>query len=118
MTLFLLGLLFGVAVGALGSGVLARARLLSRLARPSIRSLAGGPYRHQLDVVQDAPKKVYCKDCEHFKTGGGYVNDRCLFGRVAEDSVKGVHRKTRSVSANKNFDCEDWRSDEDEETTS
>lgn len=37
MTLFLLGLLFGVAVGALGAGALARARLLSRLARPSIR---------------------------------------------------------------------------------
>ncbi|GMV17994.1 MAG: hypothetical protein AMXMBFR56_62180 [Polyangiaceae bacterium] len=110
MTLFLLGLLFGVAVGALGASALARARLLSRLARPSIRSLAGGPYRHQLDVVQDAPRKVYCKDCKHFldRHDGPHLVDRCVLGDETEDPVKGVYRKTRDFAANKNYDCKDW----------
>ncbi len=112
MTLFLLGLLFGVAVGALGSGVLARARLLSRLARPSIRSLAGGPYRNQLNVVQDTPKKnVYCKDCKHFIDGDDddvHIDDCCELGLFVEDSVDGEYRETRDFSTNKNFNCKDW----------
>lgn len=103
MTLFLLGLLFGVAVGALGAGALARARLLSRLARPNIEL---GPYRTKLDVVQE---KVYCKDCKHLKKGDGlYINDRCWLGPFFEDPVHGKYRGTRTVSANENYDCKDW----------
>lgn len=108
MTLFLLGLLLGVAVGALGSGAVARARLLSRLARPSIRPL--GPYRTKLDVVQEPRKKVYCKECKHFldRHDGPHLDDRCVLGEVAESPVIGVYRKTRNFVTNNSYDCEDW----------
>lgn len=110
MTLFLLGLLLGVAVGAFGVSALARVRLFS-LARPSIRTLAGGPYRHQLDVVQDAPRKVYCRECEHFIDGDeddDHIDDCCELGVVVEDPVDGQYRSTRDFSTNKNYDCKDW----------
>lgn len=111
MTLFLLGFLLGIATGAFGVSALARVRLFS-LARPSVRSLAGGPYRNQLDVVQDTPKRnVYCKDCKHFIDGDvddEHIDDCCELGLFVEDSVDGEYRETRDFSTNKNFNCKDW----------
>lgn len=60
------------------------------------------------------PKKVYCKDCKHFRVGksafvSGAETEMCLVAKESHDPVTGVTLEpTNPRTKNRNFDCGDF----------
>jgi hypothetical protein len=59
-------------------------------------------------------KKVYCKDCKHFRVGksafvSGAETEMCLVAKESHDPVSGVKLDPSNPrTKNRNFDCPDY----------
>jgi len=69
--------------------------------------------RHERSRKASGSKKVYCKDCKHFRVGksafvSGAETEMCLVAKESHDPVSGVKLDPSNPrTKNRNFDCPD-----------